>query len=127
MNLLILFLAVYFFTTGGLETCFPKRTEQFLLQCLHFKPFRVFSFWAFTIGFIAYLGSPVNHLMWFVVLIIWLYGFMGLWILINPRSFMAVCKTALNQTTEEMKKSMIRLDGLLRFAAAFLLYMAARA
>jgi len=126
MNAWIGSLSLYFLVTGALECFFPKKTGMFLMDCLRFRPFRLFSLWALGVGGVAYCGSPVNHLMWFVVFLIWLYGFMGFWILISPHSFLRVVHLSFEEMPEDRRDQMIQFDGFLRWVVSLLLFLAAR-
>lgn len=126
MNPQILFLSVYFLITGGLEFFLPERANICYEKWIRFNNFRLFSFWAFAIGVIAYLGMPVQHLKWFVLFLVWMYGVMGFWILISPYSFISLCQKGYFSLEDKAKIAMIRFDGFTRFVIAALLFYAAK-
>jgi len=126
MNFYILFLSIYFLLTGFLEYLFSEKANHLYERWIQLPQFRYFSLWAFAVGFVAYLGSPTLHLKWFVIFVIWIYGFMGLWIFINPKSFILTCRKAYFDASHDHRLSMVRLDGVLRLCVAGLLFYAAK-
>jgi hypothetical protein len=126
MNPVLTLLSFYFIGTGSVEFFLPKAAQKFYEKCLNAVNFRPFSIWAFGVAAVAYLGSPAAHYGWFIVVMIWVYGFLGLWILIDPASFQKIYRKTYFDSPIEMRYKLIFFDGLIRIGTAFFILLAAR-